>query len=216
MRGKSSRPPTSRSSRASSAYRTTSRVRLIGATLALLRGIWQSLRPRSQCKILIRERTRRAVLRIRPDPDRAFPTLVGRLPWALAFGCSLWSVSTERSLCAGSRAAEPVAQRATGASPPLAAFAVPHKRRRLFIPASCRLLKPAPDLLRAVRVLSIQRAALEHALDRLRHVEPAAADGRVERHDAMRAQPQHQVGRLVAGKIVPHQQKPQGRQILRL
>ena len=140
---------------------------------------------------------------------------VGRLPWALAFGCSLWSVSTERSLCAGSRAAEPVDQRATGASPPLAAFAVPHKRRRLFIPASCRLLKPAPDLLRAVRVLSIQRAALEHALDRLRHVEPAAADGRVERHDAMRAQPQHQVGRLVAGKIVPHQQKPQGRQILR-
>ena len=31
----------------------------------------------------------------------------------------------------------------------------------------------------------------------------------------MRAQPQHQVGRLVAGEIVPHQQQPQRRQVVR-
>src|SRR3954466_10521270 len=76
---------------------------------------------------------------------------------------------------------------ATGSSPPLPAFAVPHKRGRLLIPASRRLLKPASDLLGAVRMLPVERAALEHALNRLRHVEPAAAHRRVERHDAMRA-----------------------------
>ena len=85
---------------------------------------------------------------------------------------------------------------ATGSSPPLPAFAVPHKRGRLLIPALRRLLKPASDLLGAVRMLPVERAALEHALDQLRHVEPAAAHRRVERHDPMRAQPQHQVGVL--------------------
>src|SRR5829696_6142777 len=103
---------------------------------------------------------------------------------------------------AGSRAAEPMGLIATGSSPPLPAFAVPHKRGWLLIPVPRGLLKPAPDLVWAVRMLSVERPALEHALDRLRHVEPTAAHGRVERHDAMFAQPQHQVGRLVAGQIV--------------
>src|SRR3954467_7082928 len=91
---------------------------------------------------------------------------------------------------------------------PLSTFAVPDKRGRLLIPAPRGLLKPAPDLVRAMRVLSVQRAALEHTLDRLRHVEPAAAHGRGERHDPMRAQPQYQVGCLGAGQIVPYQEKP--------
>ena len=99
---------------------------------------------------------------------------------------------------------------ATGSSPPLPAFAVPHKRRRLLIPGPRRLLKPASDLRGAVRMLTVERPALEHALDRLGHVEPAAAHGRVERHDPVRAQPQHQVGCLVASQIVPHQQQPSG------
>src|SRR5215213_10417852 len=92
---------------------------------------------------------------------------------------------------AGSRAAEPMDQPAIGSSPPLPAFAVPRKWGRLLIPASRGLLQPGPDLRGAVGMLSVQRAALEHTLDRLRHVEPTAAHGRVERHDAMRAQPQH-------------------------
>jgi transposase len=49
----------------------------------------------------------------------------------------------------------------------------------------------------------------------LEHVEPAAAYGRIQRHHAMRAQPQHQLGCLVAREIVPHQQEAQRRQILR-
>src|SRR5215204_5409375 len=100
-------------------------------------------------------------------------------------------VLTKRSVRACPRAAEPMGLIATGSSPPLPAFAVPHKRRGLLIPALRRLLKPASDLLGAVRMLSIERAALEHTLDRLRHIEPAAAHGRVERHDALFAQPQH-------------------------
>src|SRR5215213_2634068 len=106
---------------------------------------------------------------------------------------------TKWSVRACSRAAEPMGLIATGSAPPLPAFAVPHKRRRLLIPAPRGLLKPAPDLVWAVRMLSVERPALEHALNRLGHVQPAAAHGRVERHDALRAQPQHQVGRLVAG-----------------
>src|SRR3954468_18335270 len=104
--------------------------------------------------------------------------------------------------------AEPMDRLANGLSPPLPAFAVPHKRGWLRIPGPRGLLKPAPDLVWAVWVLPVQRAALEHALDRLGHVQPAAAHGRVERHDPMRAQPQHQLGCLVAGQIVPHQEKP--------
>jgi len=64
---------------------------------------------------------------------------------------------------------------ATGSSPPLPAFAVPHKRGWLLLPGARHLLKPAPDLLGAVRMLPVERPPLEHALDRLSHVEPAAA-----------------------------------------
>ena len=103
---------------------------------------------------------------------------------------------------------------ATG-SAPLPAFAVPHKRGRLLIPGPRRLLKPAPDLVGAMRMLPVERPALEHTLDRRGHFEPAAAHGRVQRHDALRAQPQHQLGRLVAGQIVPRQQQPQRRQVVR-
>src|SRR5215203_5064350 len=118
------------------------------------------------------------------------------------------AAAPQRLVCASSRAAEPMGLLATGLPPSLPAFAVPHKRGRLLIPVPRGLLKPAPDLVWAMRMLSVERPALEHALDRLRPVEPTAAHGRVERHDAMFAQPQHQVGRLVAGQIVPHQQKP--------
>ena len=60
-----------------------------------------------------------------------------------------------------------------------------------------------------------ERPALEHALDRPGHVEPAAAHGRIQGHDAVRAQTQHQLRCLVAGEIVPHQKKPQRRHLLR-
>src|SRR3954466_3834287 len=98
----------------------------------------------------------------------------------MAFVCSRRAAALQGLVRAGSRAAEPMHRLATGSSPPLPAVAVPHQRGWLLIPAPRRLLKPALDLLGAMRMLSVERAALEHALDRLRHVEPAAAHGRVE------------------------------------
>ena len=97
-----------------------------------------------------------------------------------AFFCCDGAAVLERLVCAGSRTAEPMDLLAIGSAPPLPAFAVPDKRGRLLIPVPRGLLKPGPDLRGAVRVLSVQRAALEHTLDRPRPVEPAAAPG-VER-----------------------------------
>src|SRR3954452_14109251 len=98
-------------------------------------------------------------------------------------------------------------RRATGSSPPLSTFAVPHKRGWLRIPGPRGLLKPAPDLLGAVWVLPVQRAAPEHTLDRLVHLQPAAAHGRVERHAPLRPQPQRRLACLVADQIAPPQEK---------
>src|SRR5215210_2416591 len=118
-------------------------------------------------------------------------------------------VLTKRSLRASSRAAEPVGLIATGSSPALAAFAVPHKRGWLLIPALRRLLKPASDLVWAMRMLPVERPALEHTLDRLGHVEPAAAHRCIERHDPMRAQALAQPGmqhriRAAGRRLQPH------------
>src|SRR4051794_16962017 len=93
--------------------------------------------------------------------------------------------------------------------PPLPALAVPDERRGLPAPVAGRLLEPGADLGRAPRLLPVESAPLEDARDRFGHVQPAAAQRRVERHDAVPAQPQHPLGRLVAGEVVPHQQDPQ-------
>src|SRR3954462_15314935 len=77
----------------------------------------------------------------------------------------------------------------TGPSPPpLPALAVPDEGRGLPVPAPRRLLEPGADLGRAPRLLPVERPALEDALDRFGHVQPAAAQRRVERHDAVPAQ----------------------------
>src|SRR3954452_5873162 len=67
-------------------------------------------------------------------------------------------------------------------SPPLPAPAVPDERRGLPVPGLRGLLEPGADLGRALRVLTVERAPLEDALDGLGHVQPAAAERRVERH----------------------------------
>ena len=58
-----------------------------------------------------------------------------------------------------------------------------------------------------------QRAAFENALNGLRHVQPAASEGRVERHDAVLTQPDHHLRTLVTSEIVPHQQDTQRGQV---
>src|SRR3712207_7937454 len=77
-----------------------------------------------------------------------------------------------------------------------------------------RSLEPGADLGGAPRVLPVEGATLEDALDGLGHVEPAAAERGVERHGAVPAEPEHHLGALVAGEVVPHQQEAQRRQRL--
>src|SRR3954453_15036279 len=69
--------------------------------------------------------------------------------------------------------------------PPLPALAVPDERRGLPVPVAGRLLEPGADLGRAPRLLPVESAPLEDALDRFGHVQPAAARRRVERHEAV-------------------------------
>src|SRR4051794_34180720 len=64
----------------------------------------------------------------------------------------------------------------TGPSPPPPpALAVPDEGRGLPVPVAGRLLEPGADLGRAPRLLPLERPALEDALDRFGHVQPAAA-----------------------------------------
>src|SRR3954469_6439011 len=94
-------------------------------------------------------------------------------------------------------------------SPPLPALAVPEKWRGLLIPSMCGLLEPGTDLLRALRVLAVERASLEDALDGFGHVQPAAAERSVKRHDPVPAEPDDHLGRLVTGEVVPHEEHAQ-------
>jgi len=98
-------------------------------------------------------------------------------------------------------------------SPSLPALAVPGERRGLPVPGLRSLLEPGADLGRVLRMLTVERAALEDALDGLGHVQPAAAKRGVERHDAVLAEPDHHLGTLVAGEVVPHEQHAQGWQV---
>src|SRR3954471_21248560 len=106
----------------------------------------------------------------------------------------------------GARATERVGIAAL-LSPSLPAFAVPEEGRGLPVPGLRRLLEPGADLRRVLRVLAVERAPLEDALDGLGHVQPAATERRVERHDAVLAEPDHHLGSLVASEVVPDEEE---------
>src|SRR3954468_19441697 len=95
----------------------------------------------------------------------------------------------------------------------LPAFAVPEERRGLPVPGLRRLLEPGANLGRVLWMLAVERAPLEDALNGFGHVQPAAAERGVERHDAVLAEPDHHLGCLVAGEVVPYQQQAQRRQL---
>jgi hypothetical protein len=69
------------------------------------------------------------------------------------------------------------------ASPP--AFAVPDERRRVLVPPSHRLFQPRDELVGRLGMLARQRAAVQDALEGLRHIEPGAGQGCIERQDAV-------------------------------
>src|SRR5829696_1305351 len=101
-------------------------------------------------------------------------------------------------MCCGAADGVPIAG---SLAPPLPALAVPQEGGGPPVPGLRRLLEPAADLGGALRVLAVEGAPLEDALDGLGHVQPAAAERGVERHDAVPAQPNHHLGRLVAGDV---------------
>src|SRR4051812_20458361 len=74
------------------------------------------------------------------------------------------------------------------------------------VPRLCGRLEPGADLGRVLWVLAVERTALEDPLDGLRHGLPAAAERGVERHDTVLASPDHHLGCLVTGEVVPHQE----------
>ena len=81
------------------------------------------------------------------------------------------------------------------------------------VPRFGGLLEPSANLCWALRMLAVERAALEDALDGFGHVQPAAAERGVERHDAMLAKPEHHPDALVAGQVIPDEEHAQRRQI---
>ena len=94
-------------------------------------------------------------------------------------------------------------------------FPTPLKRCRMAGPVVRGGLQPRDDVLRSVWILSRQRAVHDDPLNRLTHVQPRPTQRRIQRHDAMGYQPQHEVGGLVSRQIVQDQQHPQTRQFLR-
>jgi hypothetical protein len=63
-------------------------------------------------------------------------------------------------------------------------------------------------------MVALERTTDEDALDGLGHVQPGAAERRVERHDAVVEQPADDRPTQVAGQVVPDQQESERRQRL--
>src|SRR5947207_12916978 len=84
-----------------------------------------------------------------------------------------------------------LSQRGGGASEPplagadtaLAPLAIPDEGGRGGVPARHRVLQPADQFRRALRVLPRQGPADHDPLQGLRHIQPGAAQRRVQRHD---------------------------------
>lgn len=102
-----------------------------------------------------------------------------------------------------------VALAAAGA--PEGPLAAPDEGGGCRVPAVGRFLQPLHHLLGSGGMLAGQSAVHQHPLDGLRHVQPGAAQRRVQRHDAVRHQPQHEGGRLVATEVVQDEQQAQWR-----
>jgi hypothetical protein len=77
------------------------------------------------------------------------------------------------------------------------------------IPAAGGLLEEPHDHLGRLGILSSQRAGFEQMLDRFRHVEPAAAQRRAQRQDALAKESAEQIRIGMSHTIIPDQQHAQ-------
>jgi len=122
------------------------------------------------------------------------------------------AATTNGSSGAATGAAQGVAS-CSGSLTPCRSFAAPLERSGGCVPAADGRGEPVLQVLGALGILTRQRPADYDALDRLGHVQPGAAQRGVERHHPMGAQPADHLRRLMAGEIVPNEQRAQGRQI---
>ena len=120
----------------------------------------------------------------------------------------LHRTASTRARSALRMASRSVARAARG---PLAA---PLKCGRVTVPRASHCFEPGNYLVSGGWVLSRERPLFQDPLDRLSHVQPRAAQRRVERHDSVRHQPVHHHWRFMASQIVPNQQHLQRRQLV--
>ena len=73
----------------------------------------------------------------------------------------------------------------SGALAALEALAVPDERSGGGVPARDRVVEPGDQVVLGLGLLSVEGAADDDPLDGLGHVQPGAADRRVERHHAV-------------------------------
>lgn len=108
-----------------------------------------------------------------------------------------------------SRAAERVATLAS----PLAACrpcTAPDERRGMPIPGGRGLLQPLNEIDWALGMGSRECPGLQDVLDALGHVQPRPRNRRIQRHDAVIHQPEHEFRGFVAGKVIQHKEDSQG------
>ena len=94
----------------------------------------------------------------------------------------------------------------------LLAFAAPFEASGRGIPASDGVFEPSDQLLLALWMLAGEGATADDALERFGHVQPGAAERRVQRHDAMLEQPVNDRPTEMPGEIVPDEDGAQRRQ----
>ena len=121
----------------------------------------------------------------------------------------------DRAASTSTGAAESLVVAQPAALAPEVALPTPDEGCRVGVPATGGGFEPAHDVGRRVRGLAFECAAHEDALDGLGHVQPGAAQWRIQRHHAMLDQPEDERGGLVAAQIVEDQEQPQWRQAFR-
>src|SRR5687767_14083680 len=99
-----------------------------------------------------------------------------------------------------------------GALAALEALAVPDERSGVGVPARDRVIEPGDQVVLGLRLLSVDGAADDDPLDGFGHVQPRAADRRVERHDAVLEEPADDGPAQVAGQVIPDEEHPEWRQ----
>jgi hypothetical protein len=81
----------------------------------------------------------------------------------------------------------------------------PDKGCRVLIPVCGNCGQPLTNLLATFRMLPLHGTPLQNTLQGFGHVQSTAAQGRVQRHDAVGAQPEHHLRALMADQVIPHQ-----------